>query len=465
MATPSGAPEMASGAPKLPSNISQIYDDNVVAKILQVAQREIQNNKTGDRPSRFPDTVPQSGPGAGRYICKEKFWTCGFFPGSIYLILERLVKFPDHCAIPYMNRDSAIASVRLLAHAWSGGIEWMSGRTDTHDLGFLIQLAFQKDWELFGSEQSLKVLEKAAWSLASRYDPGLGSIRSWNQTANKRYSYTSLEDNFLVIIDSVCNLDLLFYIGYHSKYKSLVEMATSHAHKLRLNHLRPDFSTFHVVNFDPKSGEVKAKFTAQGYEDQSVWSRGQAWSILGFAQVYTWTKDPIFLETAIGCANLFVDKLATYQGRHHHPFVPPWDFSAPDSHTNEPLRDSSAAVIAAVGMLHIHSSLALARPGRDQENIDAHGSSFLQTALRIVSETLDLCLDRDLASFLSPGAKPSEYDIPVAESGFDAILRQATAHNNPDAFEPNSDHGSVYADYFTLEFGNLLLRNDFFRLC
>ena len=154
--------------------------------------------------------------------------------------------------------------------------------------------------------------------------------------------------------------------------------------------------------------------------------------------------------------------------------MPPWDFSAPDSHTKKPIRDSSAAVIAAVGMLHLHSSLAatsattnsgLDRPERDLNNLGAYDSSFLQTALRIVSETLDLCIDRDVALFLSPGARSSEYNIPVAESGFDAILRHTTAHNSPDAFEPTFDHGSVYADYCTLEFGNSLLRNNFFGLC
>lgn len=89
----------------------------------------------------------------------------------------------------------------------------MSERTDIHDLGFILQPSFQKDWELFGSDRSFRVLQKGAHSLASRYNSELGSIRSWNYVdANKRHSYASQEDNFLVIIDSVCS-KLIFHLA------------------------------------------------------------------------------------------------------------------------------------------------------------------------------------------------------------------------------------------------------------
>lgn len=52
----SGAPEVALGAPELPSNIPQIYHDNAIAKIIQVAQIEMQNAVSGEllfRPNKY----------------------------------------------------------------------------------------------------------------------------------------------------------------------------------------------------------------------------------------------------------------------------------------------------------------------------------------------------------------------------------------------------------------------------
>ena len=98
---------------------------------------------------------------------------------------------------------------------------------------------------------------------------------------------------------------------------------------------------------------------------------------------------------------------------------------------------------------------------------DAYDGRFLDLAIRIVEETLDLCLDNDFASFsrnetqavdVEAGVKDHGDTYSIHESSFDAILRHATAQNCPHAFKRVVDHGSVYADYFLLEFGNLLLR-------
>lgn len=113
-----------------------------------------------------------------------------------------------------------------------------------------------------------------------------------------------------------------------------------------------------------------------------------------------------------------------------------------------------------MGLLHLHriliseGSLAAGYTAKAAES--SNGSRFLEAALKIVEETLDLCLDRDFASFGKPHSGTDWMDIPIEESSFDAILRHATANNSPDAFQRTADHGSVYADYFLLEFGNLL---------
>jgi rhamnogalacturonyl hydrolase YesR len=124
------------------------------------------------------------------------------------------------------------------------------------------------------------------------------------------------------------DLDLLYFVGQNQGDQSLIDLATTHADTIMAAILRPDYSSYHLVNFDPRTGEPQAKMTNQGHLDESTWSRGQAWSILGFAQTYTWTKNVKYLDTAIKCAEYFLNRLRDCEEKHHHPFVPAWDFDA-----------------------------------------------------------------------------------------------------------------------------------------
>ncbi|PSK46583.1 hypothetical protein B9Z65_5551 [Elsinoe australis] len=316
-------------------------------------------------------------------------------------------------------------------------------------MGFIVQPALQMDWELTGKHQSLQGLSNAAHALASRWSSKVGAIRSWDKAINYRYSFTDTETDFLVIIDSMCNLDLLYTVGHRENDDELIEMATTHAHTVRKTILRDDFSSYHLVNFDPRTGNVKAKMTNQGFKDETCWSRGQAWAIMGFAQTFIWTKDTIFLDTAIRCADYFLGQLR--ESKCHHPMVPVWDFQAPQEDPQEPLRDSSAGAIAANGLLLIHQGLLSldASTSATKSNL---AERFLDAALAIIDQTIDMSLDKNHAR-LAPGG-----GVIVEESGFDAILRNATTNNNEHAHQPYVDHGLVYADYFLLEFGNKLLR-------
>jgi hypothetical protein len=72
-------------------------------------------------------------------------------------------------------------------------------------MGFIVQPALQKDWELTGNKDSLQSVVNAAYALASRYDDRVKAIRSWDVAINDRYSITDMDTNFLVIIDSMCS--------------------------------------------------------------------------------------------------------------------------------------------------------------------------------------------------------------------------------------------------------------------
>jgi hypothetical protein len=243
------------------------------------------------------------------------------------------------------------------------------------------------------------------------------------------------------------NLDLLFWAAAQLRDPALREMAIAHARTTQKNHIRSDSSTFHVVNFDQSTGAAKEKFTNQGYSDSSCWSRGQAWAITGFAQTYAWTRDPSFLTTSRKCADYFLAHLPQSG-------IPYWDFSAPV--TSSTPTDTSAAVVAAYGMVLLHDSLTAL----------GETSPYLDGALRILSA---VCSIRS-----SPPAKfvTSKIEIPSVEHGMsseagplkvdmgpgiETILTGATINNYEFAPRRWANHGLVYADYYFLLVGNKLL--------
>ena len=182
---------------------------------------------------------------------------------------------------------------------------------------------------------------------------------------------------------------------------------------------------------------------------------------MGFAQVYSWTKDTKYLQTAIKCAEYFLRQMREGEGKWHHPMVPLWDFDAPQDNPREPLRDVSAGVITANGLLIIHQALQ-SLPSATAVQLSS-GANFLDIALQIVSQTLDMSYDRDLASFEAPtkgtvNGNGVTTDLRIKETGFECILRNSTTNWNEHAHKKYCDHGLVYADYYLLEFGNKLLR-------
>jgi hypothetical protein len=357
----------------------------------------------------------------------------------------------------------------------------MMSRTDTHDMGFIIQPSLRKDWELSSNEDSLHAVLTAARSLASRYVPKAGVIRSWDVLRQADICITSMTDDCLVIIDSMMNLDLLYYASKHLADSSLADIATTHARTLLKSLLRPEptpagsnkrhkyplYSTCHVVNFDPHTGGIKQHRTAQGYRVDSTWARGQAWGIFGYAQTYNWTKDEEFLAAACGLADYFlwrlesaplcVEQLTASDGldrqRTMGRYVPLWDFDAPVEDESKPLRDSSAGVIAANGMLLLSQSLAALGDTTLAEQ-------YQLAARRIVSDTLELSISRERAQLARDAQQGNTITVEDVVPGqrFDSILKNATANHNSQDHDRYSDHGLVYADYYILEFGNQLLR-------
>jgi hypothetical protein len=119
------------------------------------------------------------------------------------------------------------------------------------------------------------------------------------------------------------------------------------------NNVRPDGSTYQVVQYNYSDGTVYDKLTTQGAGTNTTWSRGQAWGIYGFTMSYRYTKDSRFLATAQQLADYFINNLPS-------DYVPYWDFSQ----SGTAPRDSSAAAIAAAGLLELSTYVSAADQSR-----------------------------------------------------------------------------------------------------
>ncbi|KAJ4128972.1 hypothetical protein NW768_007497 [Fusarium equiseti] len=457
--------------------LSQLFEENIFAKPYRTALKVLQDLD----PARdgFPEIVPQQGPKQGHWEFREpEFWTCGFFPGTLYALLERSIRYPGSFGVDSnaLQSPTTIRNHLLpLCKSWSEPLHAMASRTDTHDIGFIIMPALRRDWELFGNERSLASIVQAANSLATRYVSSAGAIRSWDCLLKKDITVTDMDNNLLVIIDSMCNLDLLFYAAAQTGEQRLADIATTHASTLLKTHLRPEdvktladdgyqgqlYSTCHVANVTPQTGDLKWRWTAQGYANNSTWARGQAWAILGYTQAYSWTKNETFLEAACGTAEYFLYRLEASPscveipvepGRRKGRYVPLWDFDAPIKTPRDPLRDSSAGVIAANGMLLLSQALA----GQSKHTLSQH---FLKAAIEIIKDTIDVSLATEMAKLAIDDLGQASIEVVDVVPGmtFDALLKHGTANNNENARRRYANHGLVYGDYYLVEFGNLLL--------
>jgi hypothetical protein len=177
----------------------------------------------------------------------------------------------------------------------------------------------------------------AAESLIKRYKPTVKAIQSWNALTSAKTP---------VIIDNMMNLELLNWVSDEWREPKYKAIAIDHANTTMKNHFRSDYSSYHVVDYDPATGKVLEKKTAQGYSNESAWARGQSWGLYGYTMMYRFTTERTYLEQA--------RKIAAFILNHPNlpaDGVPYWDFNAPiDKNT---LRDASAASIMASALLEL----------------------------------------------------------------------------------------------------------------
>ncbi len=261
-----------------------------------------------------------------------KDWVSGFYPGSLWYTYE----------FAQRRHWADQETWRQRADSWTVGLTDEQFTTTNHDLGFMLMDSFGHAYRLTGEPHYKAVVLQAAKSLAKRFRPEVGLIRSWGSIDDMK--------NYTVIIDNMMNLELLMWAAANGgttqdgTAQDLVQISTLHANRTAKEFFRPDNSTYHVVELDPSTGAVKRKHTAQGKADESCWSRGQTWAIYGFASMYEATKDKKYIEQSLKAADYY---LAHLPADH----VPPADFNS--ELTGLEFKDSSAAAIACCAFFRI----------------------------------------------------------------------------------------------------------------
>ncbi len=318
----------------------------------------------------------------------SRWWTSGFFPGTLWYVYE----------------NTGNPEVLEYAKLYTSRVEREKYTTDNHDVGFMLYCSFGNGLRLTDDRSYEEVLLTGARSLATRFDPAVGVIRSWDHSTDK-WKYP-------VIIDNMMNLELLMWAAEYSGDDSLRQIAVSHADRTLENHFRPDYSSYHVVSYDPATGKPHAKNTHQGCADESAWSRGQSWGLYGYTCMYRFTKDDRYLQQARNIAEYLI---------HHRNMpedgIPYWDYDAPD--IPDTPRDASAAAVMASGLIELSGYVE----GKEAEEYMAFA-------------------EKQVRSLASP-----EYTAPVGTNG-DFILMHSTGAI---PFDSEIDTPLTYADYYYLE--------------
>lgn len=328
-------------------------------------------------------------------------WTSGFFPGSIWLLYE-------------LTQDS---KWKTLAEKYTEDLDSVKYLKWHHDIGFMIGCSYLNGYRLAQKSDYKEVIVEAARSLSIRFRPAAGVIQSWDSDkgwqAQRGWKCP-------VIIDNMMNLELLFEATRLSGDSSFYQIAVKHADTTMKHAFRPDYSTYHVVDYDPETGEVRKRQTAQGYADESAWARGQAWAIYGYTLCYRYTGDERYLDQA-----QHIDKFIFNHPNLPADLVPYWDFNAPD--IPKAPRDVSAASCTAAALYEMHTYLPDAGYKAKADKIMESLSSPAYTAK--VGENGNFILMHSVGS-IPHGA---EIDVPLNYADYyflEALIRKRDLASN-----------------------------------
>ena len=313
-------------------------------------------------------------------VCQEN-WTMGFWPGILW----------------YAYEASGDAALETAARGYTEALDFIARQPAyDHDIGFIMFPSFGNGFRLTGDPAYKDAVLATAERLAALFNPAVGTILSWPREVPNFGGHNTIMDNML-------NLETLFWAAENGGDPAWKDIAITHADTTMRYNFRPDGTSYHVAVYDAETGAHQYSCTHQGYADDSMWARGQAWGIYGYTMVYRFTREPRFLEFAQKIADVYLARLPEDK-------VPYWDFCDPAIPNAS--KDASAAAVVASALLEL--------------------STYTDGKYRADAEAMLRSL----------------YENYRAPEGCDSFLLHSTGHH-PAGKE--IDYSIVYADYYFIE--------------
>jgi unsaturated chondroitin disaccharide hydrolase len=251
-----------------------------------------------------------------------------------------------------------------LAEQWLDQLQARRGKDSVLN-GLVFYYGCLPGWLLLGRRTARDLALSGAATLVSSYNPKARIVRA----GTDRGLATGPADGE-TNTDSLPGMSLLAWAARESGDDRFLEIAIQHVSRHIEWCLRNDGSVYSTAAFSPVTGVFEKASNYWGLSDNSVWSRGQSWAMLGFTLAYIWTGAPAFQEAAFRVCDWWLDHVAA-EG------VAPWDFG--DNGVSKPVLDTSSTAMAASAMLKL--SAVTTTPLR-RERYDQAARSTLSTLVR-----------------------------------------------------------------------------------
>ena len=331
-------------------------------------------------------------------------WTQGFQFGAAFLQYDATGEpsFLD------MGRDRTVEF--MASHVSHVGV---------HDHGFNNVSTYGNWWRLI-REQKAADQDVHFCELALKISGAVQAAR-WTKIANQGgyvYSFNGPHSLFIDTMRSLRSLAVAHQLGHvlmgeRDSRISLLGRLIQHARStaefaIYYGNGRDAYDirgrTAHESIFNTNDGNYRCPNSQQGYSPFTTWTRGLAWAICGFAEQLEFLATrpeaefeefggkkqvgQLFLKAALATADFYLD----------HAFacgVPVWDTGAPNLHRMgdyaakpanpyndwEPV-DSSAAAIAAQGLIRLGNCLDRSRRPKTRNDYRAAGLTIAKTLLQ-----------------------------------------------------------------------------------
>lgn len=304
-------------------------------------------------------------------------WTSGFYPGILWYAYD--VTGDEKWKNEAIKRTEVFEDFKNI--------------TEHHDIGFMMFPAYGNGIKIGDKKEYKDILLTSANSLATRFNPNVGTIKSWSNKMHPRWK------QHITIIDNMLNLELLFWSAKNGGNPAHYDIAVKHAETTMKNHFREDHTSWHVLEYDSISGEVLNRHTKQGFADNSRWSRGQAWGVYGYTMVYKETNDKKFLDFAKVLADKYLSLLP-------EDMIPCWDFDVANDPKEE--KDASAAAVVASALIDLSTFVA------DKESQEKYYHAAMEMLASLNSKEYSGVGINDAFLRHSTGAKSLGWEIDVA---------------------------------------------------